>query len=275
MNTNTSIRNNASSTTSEKNLPLQYVLLLVALTIPFYLFGGGKLPIPVNLPVSALMLVNPILAAIILIYRQDGFAGIQRLFKRVFDYPNIQNKIWFLPSLFLMPLIYGLSYAIMRWIGRSLPDPNISLLLVLVIFIIYFLEAILEELGWQGYLFDSLQNRRGAFQASIIVGLVWQFWHLIPLIQAQNSAGWIFWHILEGVALRVLMAWIYNNTGRSIFTAILMHATTNVSWSLFPIFGSAYNPFFTAVLTCLAAGLVIFVWRGKNMTQNRYAHARG
>lgn len=41
----------------QAKLSLNYFLLVFVLSVPFLLFGGSKLPLPMNLPVSALMIV--------------------------------------------------------------------------------------------------------------------------------------------------------------------------------------------------------------------------
>ncbi len=111
------------SNASPGKLPTNYFLLVLVLSIPFWLIGGNKLPIPVNLPVSALMFINPLIAASILSYRLQGVNGIRELLKKTFDYKKIKNRIWYLPALLLIPSMYGLSYVIMRLTGMPLPDP--------------------------------------------------------------------------------------------------------------------------------------------------------
>jgi hypothetical protein len=100
--------------------PLKYILFVFVLSVPFWLFGGSKLPVAVNLPVSALMLVVPVTAAAILTYMQKGFKGVKELFKKTFDYKNIKNKMWYIPTLLLNPIIYFLSYVVMRLMGLPL-----------------------------------------------------------------------------------------------------------------------------------------------------------
>ena len=63
---------------------------------------------PINLPVSALMFVCPLIAAVILVYREEKLGGIRRLLKRVFDYKRIKQKLWYVPIIFLMPSILSL-----------------------------------------------------------------------------------------------------------------------------------------------------------------------
>ena len=91
-------------------------------------------------------------------------------------------------------------------------------------------------------LLADLQERFGAFRASLIIGVVWAVWHFIPLLEAQRSLEFIAWWSLGTLALRVIIVWLYNNTGRSVFVAAVFHAMVNLTWQLFPVNGSYYDP---------------------------------
>jgi hypothetical protein len=60
------------------------------------------------------------------------------------------------------------------------------------------------------------------------------------------------------IVARVLIVWLYNNTGESLLPGILFHTIINVSWSLFPNYGSHYNPA-TEVITAIMAVIVTFL----------------
>lgn len=258
---------------SQKNLVLEYFALVFALTVPFWLFGGKPLPVPVKLPASALAAFNPLIAAIILAYRQGGLMSVWSLFKRVSDYHKIKNKIWYLPALFLYPLITVLSYGVMRLAGLPLPDPQIPWLAAPVYFFVFFIFAIGEELGWTGYIFDPMQECWGALRASILLGAVWALFHLVPDIQNNQPADWILWQRLGTVAYRILIAWVYNNAGKSVFTAILSHTTNNLSWALFPNNGSHYDPFTSFMITLPVVITVILGWDSKTLRRYRFGKA--
>ena len=81
-------------------------------------------------------------------------------------------------------------------------------------------------------------------------------WHVVPLLQAHHGPAWIAWKGLETLAARVLIVWLYNNTGKSLFAAVLFHALSNVSVALFPNAGSHYDPAVTGALTAVVAGTV-------------------
>jgi membrane protease YdiL (CAAX protease family) len=148
---------------SQETLSLKYFLLVFVLSVPFWAIGGNQLPLPMDLPVSALMFVTPLIAASILVYQQAGFKGVKELLKKALDAHKTKNKLWYLPALLLTPLIYFLSFVIMRLTGMPLPDPiQIPWLLAPIFFAAYFVSATCEELGWMGYAVDPLQKRWGA-----------------------------------------------------------------------------------------------------------------
>jgi membrane protease YdiL (CAAX protease family) len=161
--------------------PLKLFLLIFVLSIPFWLVDGlTQLPkgVPINLPVSSPMAFNPLIAVLILTYRYNKSAGIKDLLKRAFDYKRTKEKRWYVPIIFLMPAMMFLAYWVMHLVGLPLPEPDIPLLLVVILFPVFFMTAMGEEMGWLGYAIDPMQDRWGALRASIIMGAVWGLWHL-------------------------------------------------------------------------------------------------
>lgn len=251
---------------ADERSPLLFIALVFALSIPLWLLGA-RYPIELlpGLPLGAIMVVCPLTAALILIARAGGRAGVVAHLKRSFDYSRIRSKVWYIPIVLLQPAVALLSYGVMRLLGMPLPTPRLSLITVLLLFALFFISALGEESGWSGYLIDPLQKRWGALNASILLGLVWAAWHVVPLVQASRASDWIAWWALGTVATRVLHTWLYNNTGKSVFGAIVFHATTNVSWQLFPNNGSHYDPRITALVLTFIAVLVTFRWSARTL----------
>jgi uncharacterized protein len=66
---------------SSRKSPLAFFLLVFALSIPFWVVAAivrQTLPLPMNLPVSSLSVFCPLIAALILVRREDGPGGIKR-----------------------------------------------------------------------------------------------------------------------------------------------------------------------------------------------------
>jgi Type II CAAX prenyl endopeptidase Rce1-like len=131
-----------------------------------------------------------------------------------------------------------------------------------LIFVAFFIGALGEELGWSGYITDSLQKRWGALGASVLLGLVWAAWHVVPHMQAHRSVAWMGWYALLTVATRVVMVWIFNNTGKSVFGAAVFHAMLNLSWFLIP--DEYFDPRIEGLIITFVAVIVVVVWGPPN-----------
>ena len=252
---------------SSRRSLLTFFLLVFALSLPFWAAGalmtGQLLP---ALPISALGFLCPAGAAVILVYRKSCWAGVVALLKRAFDFKRIGRKAWLLPLVFLQPGIMALSFIVMRLTGVSVPFPLFSVWLALALFVVFFIAGLGEELGWSGYITDPLQERFGAFNASLLLGVVWSVWHFIPLLQAHRSWEFIAWWSLGTLTSRVIIVWLYNNTGRSVFVAAVFHAMINLTWQLFPVSGSYYDPRLTGLITAIVAVVVVIVWGPRTLT---------
>jgi len=212
----------------------------------------------------------PIIAAVILVWKDGGSEGVQRLLRRAFDFKKIKGKTWYVPILSLWPAMMVLEYGLMKRMGASLPDPRLPGLMLPVSFAVFFAAAVGEEMGWQGYVMDPLQDRWNALTASITVGIVWAVWHVVPFMQMGRTPTWIAWQGTGMVAARILTVWIYNNTGKSVFATILFHAMNNVATVLLPSYGWHYDPAVAAAITAVAAAIVTFLWGPITLARFRY-----
>ncbi len=248
--------------TSSKKQPITYFLLVFGLSIPFWIlgfFGPDTTKIfPIKLPISALMTFCPIIAAALLVYKKEKMQGVKQLLKQSFDFKKIKDKKWFVPIVFLLPLIALLSYWYLKFTVGLSADPALSLLTICIFFIAYFIGAIGEEIGWSGYAIKPLQHRYGVLKASIIIGIIWAIWHIIPYYQAHQTTNWIFWQCIGTVFLRIVMVWIFNGAGKSVFSMILFHTMINISPYLIPNYGGNYNPFIFCMLLMFIVAVIIF-----------------
>jgi membrane protease YdiL (CAAX protease family) len=264
---------------SERRSPWMFFLLVFALAIPFWVAGpvaerflaNG---LPVSLPISSLMACCPIIAAVILVRRREGPAAAKELLKRAFDCRRITRRAWYMPILLLNPAVMVLQYGWMRLVGVPLPDVQVPVLMVAVSFVVFFIGAVGEEVGWQGYANDPLQDRWNALAAGMILGIVGAVWHIIPLIQMDRTPAWIAWHCLSMVALRIVVVWLYSSAGRSVFAAILFHAMYNLSTVLLPGYGWPYDPTVAFAILAVAVAIITFLWGPETLARYRYGRPR-
>jgi uncharacterized protein len=165
--------------TSVSKSPWIFFLLVFTLSVPFWLIDAIteqflQKELPINLPISALQAINPLIAASALVYWEKGSDGVRELLKRSVDYRRIKRKIWYIPILCLWPITMVLVYGLMYLMESSLPDdPRFPRLMVPVFFVVFLVSAAFEQVGWQGYAIDRLEDRWNALGASIIMGIVW------------------------------------------------------------------------------------------------------
>jgi membrane protease YdiL (CAAX protease family) len=263
---------------SSKRSPLKFFILVYALSIPLWVINvifPLKLPVD-NLPVTDIVATfTPMMAASILVYREENLLGVKNLLKRTFDYKRITKKKWYIPILLLTPFIYVLTYVIMRLVGLPVPTVWNPPILTPLLFIALFFAAAGEEVGYTGYATDPMQARYTALTASLIIGLIHGVWHFPSEISIGQSLGLIIWGgVILAVSFRILVVWIYNNTGKSVFAVIVFHAVTNTGRSIFPGTRAAFELGDGAIgygLIAITAVIVVYLWGPKTLARFRYA----
>ena len=171
-----------------------------------------------------------------------------------------------------------LAYGAMGLAEVPLQHPSYNLLLTIpLLFVLFFVLAIGEEVGWTGYATDPLLERWSALATGLILGLMAVLWHLVPLIKMGRTPIWIGWWAVWSVPLRVLFVWLYNNTGKSVFAAILLHAMVNLSNSspFIPRQGSHLDMAVIGVITVIATGMVTFLWGPRTLARGPRPSANG
>jgi membrane protease YdiL (CAAX protease family) len=244
-----------------RKAPWTFFALTLAFAAPFWLLGAvtGFVLMP-GVPIAAYMFVCPAVAAACLTFQDGGRPAASAFFARALGARCLPSGVWLLPALALIPALSAACFALLRLSGTAIPAPQTSLAEVLALSVPFMVAAMAEELGWSGYATEPLAERYGALGAAVIIGGVWSAFHLIALIEVGRSAAWIVWWTLGTFALRVLIVWIFVNTGRSVFAASLMHASSNLAWQLFPIHGSFFDPQANAVVVSAAALGVVAIW---------------
>ncbi len=258
---------------SKHDFPWRYVIISYGLAwliwIPIALTGQNYQQSPLLLILMFLGVFAPGIAGIILTYREQGLEGRRDYWRRVFDFRRISFK-WYMLIILISPALHLLAVAITEMLGGSPPDfafirENMSApTSILMLVILYLLQAGLEELGWRGYMLDRLQEHWKPLTASLMLGVVHTFWHLPTFwIIATNQSNWKYG--LEPLAFigfvvsgSIYSTWCYNNNRRSILATILLHAAGNLASAIFAMTGPGKH-IFTMLLT-LSAMVIAIAW---------------
>ena len=133
--------------------------------------------------------------------------------------------------------------------------------------------SLFEEPGRRGFALPRLQRLHGPLVGGLILGSLWALWHLPGFLVPQKlpPSGTVMDFVrfaLALIALAYIIQWVFNNTGGSVFMAILTHATWNTFYSavlveVFPapaVVGSYLNLTIAAWVLVL---VIIAVTRGR------------
>ena len=239
-----------------------FLILVFALSIPFWVLGNMyQVELLPGLPISSLAAFTPGIAAIVMVYRSGQLPAVRRLMCRSFDIDRIRDKKWYFVFVLFNPAVAILVFWIMRVMGIEVPNPPPFTFAVVAMFVAFFAAALGEEIGWTGYATEPFLRRWGILMTGLFLGLVWAVFHLLLLTQANRSIEWIAWWSLGTVTLRTMMVWLYSHAGDSVFAAAIFHTMINMSWQLFPINGSFYDPRIFSLATLALAILFVAVWR--------------
>ncbi len=91
--------------------------------------------------------------------------------------------------------------------------------------------GLFEEIGWRGFALPHLQRRYSALVSSLIIGLVWAFWHFpnFPAFTPPILAAFV----PKVIVMSLIFTWVYNSTGGSLFAVVLLHGAIIASAMLF------------------------------------------
>jgi membrane protease YdiL (CAAX protease family) len=255
------------------------------MVIPCVLAEWGFLPAPFfNLFFIIKAFAGPFLAAAIMVNITEGKEGVAR-FRRRFVQVRAGWQ-WYLFILLAIPALFLLGIIIQPGAAASFQGlPRNSLTYYLVYYLInfgiifFFGGPLAEEPGWRGFALPRMQPRFGPLWGTLLLGIVWAFWHLPDfLTRAQGGGpgtGWTAFFtnlpifILILLAISVILTWVYNNTRGSLFIAILLHASINATGILPELFPVANISLMTlgnlALLIALIvpATLIVILTRGR------------
>lgn len=254
-----------------------FLLLLFILSVPCWVFGAMyDVELFPGFKLFQLPLGMPMIAALILIWRENGIPGVISLLKRTYDFRRIKPAIWFLLILFLFPAISAMATWLLQVSGTPIPAPNFSWVVFLGYIPVFFMTYG-EELGLTGYAFEPMRERFNALQSGLLLGVVWAGYH-IPgfIISGYFTAGWMFWHAVYIIVARVLFVWVYVNSGKSLFAMALLHWAFGLYWIMWPQDNLQkavpfYDPRIWALLAVAVVATVVYVWGPGTLAKYRFA----
>ena len=254
-----------------------FFALTFLLSLPFYILCALAYQSIIGNPNSgpiyiALVTITPIASASILTFRRHGNRGLKKLLRRTFDIKRITKKRWYIVIFLLSPFIFLLSLMWVVLSGASAPPALTPFAALPAVILFFFLLAAGEEVGWMGYAYEALQAQGSALRAALVLGMIWALWHVPFFVFMMPDPFVLIPQILSLVGIRILIVWIFNNTGKSVFAAILFHAVDNAALVTFPEIMAVKprGPIVYSSLVMIAAIVVILLWGWRSLARYRF-----
>jgi len=250
------------------------ITLMFALTWPIDLANSGVLPIKFPFLVYLFLGWGFGVASVIMTGLTLGKAGVISLLKRYLQW-RVGWKWYLAPFLLAPALIVGGVYLNAALTGVP-PDFSIVMaykifgksaylpLFILPFFMVDFI-ANGEEIGWRGYVLPRLQAKYGALTSTLILGVIWGFWHLPKFLSHWNTVSFV-WFMVHTMAISVVYTWLYNSTKGSLLLVTLFHAASNATGVFMPMANTVSSgnmgAYIMYILLELVAAIIIVITTG-------------
>jgi membrane protease YdiL (CAAX protease family) len=213
---------------------------------------------------------SPSIVGIIMVYRRLEAAERRFFWKSLVSFKSISAGSYAFIIL-LAPVVFALSLVTDWLVAGGMPDYSILLSIgrspvqiIPVLIIGLFFGSLSEELGWRGFALDRIQSLWNPLVSSLVLGLFWLCWH-VPLffMNGTTQHEWGFGSIgfigflFFVLSFAVIITLVYNRSGRSLLSAVLLHAAYNITVNLVPVSGRA--SFSQGVLFLIVAAAMVLM----------------
>ena len=257
--------------------PLRQAIAFVALTfaislacyLPGIASGQGWIEASVPSALSNLGVFGPAVAALIMLVRERGRAGVTKLVRDATAWRF--GARWWVATLALPPVLLGAMYAGYRLLGGApATTATVEMLatagteaffIVPIMALVIIAFAYGEEAGWRGYLLPLLQERWGALTASLVLGVVWFLWHVPLLFLPGDTNGALALPLMAAFILvsSIMYTWLFNSTGGSVLAVTLLHGGFNVVAQFVPVHPSNTGDVLSGVMMVAVVTVVAVV----------------
>ena len=213
-----------------------------------------------------------VVASIVATWVVDGRGGVRALLQRFLIWRV--GLRWYAVILLGWAAVDLTAIALHVVLGGPVPDfshpfavrimpPGMNLWAAAPLFLLFAAFTNAEEIGWRGYALPRLQARHGALAATLVIGIVWAFWHVPKFLTAGSAQdSYPFWvYVVDTTTKAVVFTWVFNSTRGSLLAVTLLHASLNTSSIFLPILPAAagdVRPMLIAVgLHCAAAVVIV------------------
>jgi membrane protease YdiL (CAAX protease family) len=269
---------------------LAYLLTWVLLAPWFYLYSvvlNHSIPwwLWLLAPFAYLGGVAPSVAGLVITARTEGRDAVRRLVRSL-----VNGRLpfrWYVFTLVLPLAVTALSIGLVEhdptaWrrfaFGSVLRNMPVAYALALPF------GPLGEELGWRGYALPRLLARFGPVAATLIIGVIWTFWHVpmmlwMPGASIPDFMGLTTFSVAvylgQITAISAVITLIYLRTGGSVLMAVVAHLAFNTAGSVvfagFPPFSpERIRQIYLVKVTMLGlVGFACLLWASRGTADRR------
>jgi membrane protease YdiL (CAAX protease family) len=173
--------------------------------------------------------LGPTIAAIVVIGRLRGRDGLNLLKTRIMKRSGIKLYIVALSPLIILAITLMVESLLGTFnLGQFITDNNLTTAGSIIIFILPSIcYGIFEEIGWRGFLLPKLQKKYSALVATLILTVVWYFWHTPAFFYRYELA---FIPLMFPLMLcgSIMFTFLFNESKGSVLTVIVFHVTYDI-----------------------------------------------
>jgi uncharacterized protein len=181
---------------------------------------------------------GPLVASFWLTFKASGLPAVKKLLLSGFQLR--MRLVWWAVILAVPFLLAGLAFWVNMSSGDFNPDTTLLAQPLLIIpnflFMFFLGGSFQEEFGWRGFALPRLLSIQTPFTVSLILGVIWGFWHLPLFYIAGLSQSYMSFGLFLPltIAFSFFFTWVYIRTDYNLFSALLLHTALNTSLSFFP-----------------------------------------
>lgn len=182
---------------------------------------------------------GPMLAAFIMIRTLEGKGAIGVFIKGIWRF-KLGLK-WYFFALIVIPTFMYLGFVILNGGIPSFEGLTTQFFATYPIYLVVVFFAggpFPEEIGWRGFALPRMQSKYGPLKATLLLGILWAFWHLPHFLTVVQRGGpgsdisLLYFNfpifIVLCLSISIILTWVFNAKQGNLFIVMLVHASLNV-----------------------------------------------
>ena len=258
-----------------------FIILTYLLFWLLFLITGGT--VYLNAPVLVQKIMMNICAwtstFVLLIRFRLLFPGstIKEFLKKQFTRVNFFDFL--IPFLIQVLIVFCATAAFFRFSGESLRTAETIKLTAVVPALLLNITSgpTGEELGWRAYVLNYLQKKNSPLVSSLIVGVLWGFWHFpLWLVAGYSGMGLLLYSLyfmLGILGFSVFITFFYNRT-QNILVAVWIHFLFNMLLQIVVV-EDYIILLYVSVLYLIVSAVIVLLNRREMLTVNQRIKLKG